>query len=146
MKTLIVVLIGLAILTLVACDVSNAETALFGPDEVEHDELAWFTVETEGVTPLLAIVTYQPYLDIDGDESPDWNERLTEHPIAAAADRFGVASADFFFVADTFYEAHDADVPSETVIMIDTAVYWSDPTTTRGLGRFAWDLEITGAE
>ena len=57
-----------------------------------------------------------------------------------------LSSADFFFVADTFYEAHDADVPSETVIMIDAAVYWSDPTTTRGLGKFAWDLEITGAE
>ncbi len=142
-KMAIVVLAGLMVMALAACDTSDAEITLYGPDSVAKSAPAFYTVVTTGVTPLLAIVTYQPYVDLDGDKKPDWNERLTESPMRAAADRFGVASAQFGFTPKAFFAAHKVSVPSSTTVMVISEIYWNDPSTTVALGMSSKELKIT---
>ena len=139
------VLVMLAMLASVACDISDARLYIEGPDEIERDEVLFYDMVTTGVTPLLAIVTYRPYADLDKDGRGDWNERLYNEPFVAAADRFGVARAYFGMVSpEEHFKYHKMPIPKEITFIVNSSVYWSDPATAQGLATVKKTVTIKG--
>lgn len=143
-RVLGLVVVGLATLALVACDASNARTTLEGPESVVKSEPAFYDVTTTGLTPILSLVGYWIYLDLDGDGQASWDERLFDSEIFEGADRLGDAHMSFWFVPESIYQSSDRVIPTSTTVFVQTTAYWTSLAEgyTR-LGLETMTLKIT---
>lgn len=145
MKVITVVLMGLMMLALVACDISNADLEVTGPASVKKDENAWIDAIVTGIVPLMSIVEFRPYVDRDGDGNGDWNERLPTSVVAA--DRFGVAALHFGLSPEAlFADTWKLPVPDEMEVIIYAEVYWSDPSDTSYVAKDSTTVKIDSSE
>ena len=127
MRKAVLILAGLAaMLALTACEIGDAELTLTGPDSAERNDFVFFDAEVTGLTPLLAFVYFDSFVDLDNDNYPDENETLQLTYVGA--DRLGYAYHEFYLVPSSFYEARSLSVPSTIPVKVRAQIHWSDPT------------------
>ncbi len=141
MKRVILALAGLsAMFVLVACGEAG-ELSLEGPDSVASDDFEIFTARVEGAAPLLGMVQFRYYVDIDKDGYPDTNEGLGARLVAV--DRFGIAKAFIVFAPDLFFSANGRKTPDSTTIIVKAWIYWSNLTEKFEYDDVSKDVIIT---
>ena len=93
-KRSVLTLVVLAImgLMLMACEETGDYTlTITGPDEMKASEGARFTATVTGITPIVGTASYWWYLDANGDEWPQKDERLMVY-VDLSADAEGAAA------------------------------------------------------
>ena len=139
-------IVGLLILAATACSEEDVTLDLYGPKTVPTDQVAAYLAELWGGTPILGFVYWYPYVDLDGDNWPDTNERLYDAAMYSDVDRLG--NADFTFVVDPekYFAERDLEVPDEMTVGIRAELYWSDPVKPRVTKRDEVETTITAPE
>ena len=99
-----------------------------------------------GGTPVLGYVYWYPYVDLDGDNWPDTNERLYDNARYTEVDRLGNADILFGINPQEYFEERDLDVPDEMKVGIRAELYWSDPIEPRVTRRDEVITTITSSE
>ena len=94
----------------------------------------------------LGFVYWYPYVDLDGDNWPDANERLNDTILYSEVDRLGNADLVFWVNPEEFFGERDLDVPDEMKVGIRAELYWSDPVEPRVTLRDSVETTITSSE
>ncbi len=141
MRIAIVALVVL--LASVACSAEDVTLELDGDETVPADDRAYYLADLWGGTPVLGYVYWYPYVDLDGDNWPDTNERLYDTPIYTEVDRLGNADILFWINPQDYFGDRDLDVPDEMKVGIRAELYWSDPIEPRVTRRDEMETTIT---
>ena len=134
-----------ALLAATACSVEDVTLDLDGDDTIPADETAYYLAELWGGTPHLGFVYWFPYVDLDGDNWPDTNERLYDYTVYSEVDRLGNADLIFSINPEEFFGERDLDVPDEMKVGIRAELYWSDPIEPRVTKRDSMETTITSS-
>ena len=121
----------LALLATTACSAEGVTLTMTGPETTLSDEAALYTADIWGATPVLGFVYWYPYVDLDGDDWPDSNERLYDAVIYSEVDRLGNADLLFWVHPERYFGERELDVPDEMKVGIRAELYWSDPVEPR---------------
>ena len=119
------------LLATTACSAEDVTLDLNGDETVPADETAYYIADLWGGTPVLGFVYWYPYVDLDGDNWPDTNERLYDGARYTEVDRLGNADILFGINPQEYFEERDLDVPDEMKVGIRAELYWSDPIEPR---------------
>ena len=141
MRILIVVFVVLLATT--ACSAKDVGLELSGPETTPSNEGALYIAELWGATPVLGFVYWYPYVDLDGDDWPDSNERLYGGTVYSEVDRLGRANILFWVDPETYFGERDLDVPDVMKVGIRAELYWSDPVEPSVTRRDSVETEIT---
>ena len=133
------------LLATVACSAEDVTLTLEGSDTIPSDELAVYTADLWGATPVLGFVYWYPYVDLDGDDWPDTNERLYDGVLYSEVGRLGNADITFWVHPETYFGDRDLDVPDEMKVGIRAELYWSDPVEPRVTKRDSVETTITSS-
>lgn len=125
-KLAIAVLAALVVVALAACSEEDAELTLAGPDSAEQDEFAFFDATVTGATPILGLVWWWAFVDLDNDNSPDTNEIIDA--TASGVDRLGNASIEFWIRPKSYFGDRNLPVPSSAEVKVRALIEWSDVT------------------
>lgn len=138
-------IVGLLVLAATACSGEDVTLDLEGPASVASDEDGYYVAELWGGTPVLGFVYWIPYVDLDGDNWPDTNERLDEDGVLyySEVDRLGNADFGFWVNPEEFFGDRDLDVPDEMEVGIRAYLYWSDPVESQVTRRAKVKTKIT---
>ena len=142
-STRIAIVALVALLATTACSAEDVTLTLSGSETTPSDEAAWYTADLWGATPVLGFVYWYPYVDLDGDDWPDSNERLYDTPRYSEVDRLGNADIVFWVHPETYFAERDLDVPDEMEVGIRAELYWSDPVEPRVTRRDSVETTIT---
>ena len=123
-------LVGL-LLAAIACSAEDVTLELEGDETIPADETAYYLAELWGGTPVLGFVYWYPYVDLDGDNWPDTNERLYDYTVYSDVDRLGNADLLFRIDPQEYFGERGLDVPDEMKVGIRAELYWSDPVEPR---------------
>ena len=140
----LIVIIGLAVAmaSTAACSGEDAKLTLHGPESIEADGFGKFTAVMDGATPLLGLVYWYPFVDLDGDEYPDRNEYIGSPPYYSGADRIGRATFEFYLQPGLFYET----LPDEIDVGVRANLYSSDTTSPVVVRTVIAEVEIDSGE
>ena len=134
------------LLATTACSAEDVTLDLNGDETVPADETAYYIADLWGGTPVLGFVYWYPYVDLDGDNWPDTNERLYDGARYTEVDRLGNADILFGINPQEYFEERDLDVPDEMKVGIRAELYWSDPIEPRVTRRDEVITTITSSE
>ena len=123
--------IAVALLATTACNAEDVTLTLSGVETTPSDEAALYVADLWGATPVLGFVYWYPYVDLDGDNWPDTNERLYDAAVYSQVDRLGNADIVFWVHPETYFTERDLEVPDEMKVGIRAELYWSDPVLPR---------------
>ena len=139
---IVVLVVGL-LFALTACSAEDVTLKLEGDETIPADETAWYLAELWGGAPVLGFVYWYPYVDLDGDNWPDTNERLYDYTVYSDVDRLGNADLLFSIDPQEYFGERDLDVPDEMKLGIRAELYWSDPVEPRVTRRDEVETTIT---
>ena len=134
------------LLATTACSAEDVTLELDGDETIPADETAYYLAELWGGTPVLGYVYWYPYVDLDGDNWPDTNERLYDYTVYSDVDRLGNADILFGINPQEYFEERGLDVPDEMKVGIRAELYWSDPIEPRVTRRDEVVTTITSGE
>ena len=134
-----------SLLVMTACEAEDVTLDLEGDETIPANERAYYDAELWGGTPHLAFVYWYPYVDLDGDNWPDTNERLSDVILYSEVDRLGNADLTFWVTPEEFFGERNLDVPDEMTVGIRAELYWSDPNLSRVTRRDSVETTITSS-
>ena len=131
----------IVLISAVACDVSNAQMSLDGPDTIAKDEDALYQVTITNLQPA-GVVEFFPYINLDDDELIDEEELIGGFILVDPIDPDGVASTQFLLNPAEFFQSLELAVPDITTIEVYAQLYLS-PDNIFPIGTVSKDLNIT---
>lgn len=131
------------LLTTTACDAEDVTLDLYGPETMSSDQVALYVAELWGGAPVLGFVYWIPFVDLDDDNWPDTNERLSDQVLYSEVDRLGKADIEFWVDPESYFAERDLDIPDEMTVGIWAELYWSDPIEPRVTLRDEVETTIT---
>ena len=140
---IVVTILGMLIVlsTAAACDVSNAQMSLDGPDTIAKDEDAWYQVTITNLPPA-GVVQYYPYVNLNDDEFIDEEELIGGFIRIVPVDSDGVSTRWFLLNPAEFFQSRELAVPDITTVEVYAQLYVS-PDNIFAIGTVSKDLKIT---
>ena len=145
-KLMVIIGLAVAMASTAACNGEDATLTLYHPESIEADGYGEFLAILDGATPMLGLVYWYPFVDLDGDEYPDRNEYIGSPPYYSGADRIGRATYDFFLQPDSFFEALNLSLPDEIDVGVRANLYSSDTTSPVVVRTVIAEIEIDSGE
>ena len=136
----VVTIVILILVAATACDLSEAEMSLDGPNAITKDERAWYEIKTTNL-PVLGVVEYHPYINLDDDESISEEELIGGTTRLVPVNHDGVAFMWFYLNPGEYFESRDLAVPDATTVNVFAQIYLS-PNDIFPIDTVSKDLKI----